>query len=73
MTYWTLPDTHRGTSPDNNPIKKFAEDGKSKLYFPGWHPMVRWMDNKGFFTEIGRFGDVGNYCACKGQFSNSSY
>jgi len=60
MTYWTLPDTHPGNSPDRNPIKEFAEDGKSKLYFPSWHTMDRWMNNRGFFTEIGKFGDVSN-------------
>merc|ERR1712151_645878 len=57
MTYWTYDDTHPGNSPNRNPIKEFAEGGKGKLDFPSWHTMDRWTLNKGFFTEIGRFGD----------------
>jgi len=63
FTYWTYRDTHPGNSNRRNPIKEFAEDGDGLFFldYPGWHGMDRWVVNRGFVTEVGRYGDKLSY------------
>ncbi len=66
FTYWTLPNTHPGNAialanGRRNPIKKWAEDNQTELFFPSWHPMDRWENNKKSFDYVGRFGNKYEY------------
>jgi hypothetical protein len=61
FTPWTR--SHPGNSKFRNPIKEFAEAGKSKLVFPSWHAMDRWQANKNRFRAMGRLGDMIPYSA----------
>ncbi len=66
FTYWTLPDTHPGNAialanGHRNPIKKWAEDSLTEVYFPSWHTMDRWENNKASFDLVGRFGNNYEY------------
>lgn len=61
FTPWTR--SHPGNSKFRNPIKEFAEAGKSTLLFPSWHEMDRWQANKGKFRTLGRLGDMLSYSA----------
>jgi hypothetical protein len=62
MTFWTRLGTHPGNSVYRNPIKEFAESGKTTLLFPSSHTMNYWSDNKlvmGLY--VGRYGDQVHY------------
>ena len=61
FTYWTQSEAHPGNSEFRNPIKEFAEAGKTTLTFPDWHGMDRWAGNKEQFEYAGRIGDVVHY------------
>ena len=58
FTYWTYDNTHPGNSKSRNPIKEIADTEGTVINFPDWHEMNRWTDNKVYFTEIGRLGDI---------------
>lgn len=81
FTYWT--ENHPGNGPNFNPIEDVAENPNATagswsvttpfvLFYPDWHSMQRWYNNKGNFPSLGKIGDQTSFKALPAELIQES-